>query len=121
MLKKNSQNFHFEKFCEFSTSNIFQNSYLKIIFFCSIVLLFHGPHPNRPYLRKIFKKNIFFNFFFQIFFSNFFLIYILLPLFHAPHPNRPYLRKKKVKKFFFPKTWAKMGKKSRKLGHFPSL
>ena len=56
------------------TALVFQHSKKKYFrkkkFYCSIVPLFHGPHPDRPYLVKFLKK-IFFSqiFFFQ---KNFF-------------------------------------------------
>jgi len=53
----------------FFKRKIFKKCFFKNIFYCSIVPLFHGPHPDRSYLRK-FLKNIFFS---NIFFSkNFF-------------------------------------------------
>ena len=49
----------FEKIWNFFLNfNYFQNENVKIIllFYCSIVILFHRPHPYILRLRKIFKK-----------------------------------------------------------------
>jgi len=56
----------------FGKKIFFQKFFLKTFFYCSIVPLFHGPHPHTSYLRK-FSKKIFFSkkFFFKINFFKF--------------------------------------------------
>ena len=91
------ENLYLRKLHEISSLKIFQNSYLKkhyfvlffllslglctmawgpqsffILFFLKknyfLLLLYHGPHPKLPYLRKNFEKQFWFQNFFFFFF-----------------------------------------------------